>query len=102
MVEEIFLVGIDSEWFETYFKTKISKSKIFSRVNFFSWDSVVFGQNSQNNEKITISKNGKNSQSMTKSKFLIKLAPKAKPSSGLRDWPTKRDAFHSFNLKMTL
>ena len=26
----------------------------------------------------------------------IKLAPKAKPSSGLRAWPTKRDAFHSF------
>ena len=39
---KIFLVEIDSEWFETYFKTKISKSKIFSRVNFFSWDLVVF------------------------------------------------------------
>ena len=26
---KIFLVGIDSEWFELYFKTKISKSKIF-------------------------------------------------------------------------
>ena len=27
----LFLVGIDSEYFETNFKTKISKSKIFSR-----------------------------------------------------------------------
>ena len=42
LVEKIFLVGIDSECFETYFKTKISKSKIFSRVKFFSWDLVVF------------------------------------------------------------
>ena len=40
LVEKIFLVGIDSECFETYFKTKISKSKIFSRVKFFSWDFV--------------------------------------------------------------
>ena len=33
--KKIFLVGIDSECFETYFKTKIPKSKIFSRVKFF-------------------------------------------------------------------
>ena len=54
---KIFLVGIDSEWFETYFKTKISKSKIFSRVKFFSWDFVFFGQNDQNSEKMTKVKN---------------------------------------------
>ena len=53
MVEKFFLVGIDSEWFETYFKTKISKSKIFFRLT-FSLDSVIFGQNC---EKMTKSKN---------------------------------------------
>ena len=54
---KFFLVGIDSECFETYFKTKISKSKIFSRVKFFSWDFVFFGQNDQNSENTTKSKN---------------------------------------------
>ena len=53
---EFFLVGIDSECFETYFKTKISKSKIFSRVKFFSLDFVFFGQNDQKSEKMTKSK----------------------------------------------
>ena len=51
LVEKFFLVGIDSECFKTYFKPKISKSKIFSHVKFFSWDSVVFlskGSNSEN------------------------------------------------------
>ena len=33
-----FLIGIDSECFETYFKTKISKS-IFSHYKIFSWNS---------------------------------------------------------------
>ena len=32
---KFFLVGIDSECFETYFKTKISKSKIFTRHKIF-------------------------------------------------------------------
>ena len=41
---KIFSVEIDSECFETYFKTKISKSKIFPRVIFFCSDSVVFRQ----------------------------------------------------------
>ena len=31
-----FLVGTDSEWFKTYFKRKISKSKILSLCKFFS------------------------------------------------------------------
>ena len=35
LVEKIFLVGIDLEWSETYFKTKISKLKIFAHYNFF-------------------------------------------------------------------
>ena len=51
-----FLVGIDSEQFETYFKTKISKLKIFFHVIFFSWDFVVFSQNDQNSEKMPIQK----------------------------------------------
>ena len=33
LVEKIFLVGIESEWSKTYFKTKISISKIFSHYN---------------------------------------------------------------------
>ena len=33
LVEKIFLVGIDSEWSKTYFKTKISISKIFSHCD---------------------------------------------------------------------
>ena len=37
-----FLVGIDSECLETYFKRKILKSKIFSHYKIFSWDSVIF------------------------------------------------------------
>ena len=57
----------DSECFKRYFEPKISRSKIFFRVNFF------MGQNSQNNEKITISKNSQNSESMAKSKFFVKL-----------------------------
>ena len=57
---QFFLVGIDSECFNTYFKMKISKSKIFNRVKFFSWDSVVFRQK------------GQTSQKMTKPKMLIK------------------------------
>ena len=40
--QKIFSVGIDSECFETYFKTKISKSKIFSHYKMFSWDLVIF------------------------------------------------------------
>ena len=32
---KFFLVGIDSEWSKTYFKMKISISKIFSHYNFF-------------------------------------------------------------------
>ena len=39
LVEKIFLVGIDSECFKTYFQPKISKSKIFSCVKFFCSDS---------------------------------------------------------------
>ena len=54
---EIFFVGIASECFETYFKTKISQSKIFSRVKFFSWGFVFFGQIDQKSEKMTKSKN---------------------------------------------
>ena len=38
---EFFLVGIDSESFESYFKTKISNSKIFAVTNFFC-DLVIF------------------------------------------------------------
>ena len=34
--EKIFLVGIDLEWFKTYFKTTISILKIFSHWKFFS------------------------------------------------------------------
>ena len=34
LVEKFFLVGIDSEWSKTYFKTKISISKIFSHYDF--------------------------------------------------------------------
>ena len=52
---KIFLFGIDSECFETYFKTKISKSKFFPITNFF-WDLVIFGQNGLNSEKMTKSK----------------------------------------------
>ena len=51
-VKNLFF-GIDSECFETYFKTKISKSKSFPR-NFFSGTQSFFGQNS---EKMTKSKN---------------------------------------------
>ena len=35
LVEKNFLVGNDSECFETYFKTKISKSKFFSHYKLF-------------------------------------------------------------------
>ena len=38
---EIFLVGIDSVCFETYFKTKISNLKIFA-VKIFFCDLVIF------------------------------------------------------------
>ena len=37
-----FLVEIGSQRFKTYFKTKISKSKIFSHYKIFSWDLVIF------------------------------------------------------------
>ena len=51
---QIFFVGIDSECFETDFKTKISKSKIFYRYKIFSWDCVIFDQNSEKMEKSKI------------------------------------------------
>ena len=51
-----FWVGIDSEWFETYFKTKVAKSKNFSRVKFFSWDFVVFWPKWQKEQKNDIGK----------------------------------------------
>ena len=35
LVEKNVLVGIDSEYLETYFKTKISKSKVFPITKFF-------------------------------------------------------------------
>ena len=41
-----FFFGIDSKCFETYFKTKISKSKIFSHYKIF-FGLVVFGQKSE-------------------------------------------------------
>ena len=42
--EKCFSVGIDSECSKTDFKLKISKSKVFSHVKFFSWDFVFFGK----------------------------------------------------------
>ena len=42
---KIFFVGIDSEWFKTYSKPKISKSKIFP-VQFFPGTLSSFWQNS--------------------------------------------------------
>ena len=60
---EIFFVEIDLECFETYFKMKISKSKIFSHYKFFlelcqflvkmaesengSWDMIIFWPSSK-------------------------------------------------------
>ena len=43
--EKFFLVGIDSEWFKTYFKMKISILKIFSSWKIFFWDIAVFSKN---------------------------------------------------------
>ena len=40
--EKIFLVGIDSECFKTYFEMKISILKIFSSWKIFFWDIAVF------------------------------------------------------------
>ena len=64
------------------------KTKFF-HVWFFPRTLSFFGETGQNSESMTKSKNfGRTVE--------IKLATKAKPSSGLRAWPTKRDAFHSF------
>ena len=41
---KFFLVGIDSEWFKTYFKMKISILKIFP-VEIFFWYIAVFSKN---------------------------------------------------------
>ena len=54
-----FLAGIDSECFATYFKTKISKSKIFSRVKFFSWDFVFSAKMTKIVKNDKIKKNGR-------------------------------------------
>ena len=46
------LVAINSECFKTYFKTKISKSKIFSRYKYFFSNLVIFGQNNEKWQKL--------------------------------------------------
>ena len=42
---KFFFIGIDLEWLKTYFKTKISILKIFSRWKFFFWDIAIFSKN---------------------------------------------------------
>ena len=43
--QKSFLIGIDSEFFKTYFTTKISKLEIFSRYKIFSGIQSFLDQN---------------------------------------------------------
>ena len=54
---KIFLVGIDLECYKTYFEPKFSKLKKISRVKIFPGTQSFLGQNGQNSEKMTKSKN---------------------------------------------